>query len=143
MKKKISILTIAITFFVSTTSLPVTLYFCNMMETYSFNKCRMDMNVENTMSESCAHDGSIHHNEVNFHSQDCCSIKVIDSKVKDNYLFNHSENVNHIQFISLISVQNISVDLLSSIRISKIYFDTSPPPLSGNPLYLTNSILLI
>lgn len=139
MKKKISILTLVITFFVSTTSLPVTLYFCNMMKTYSFDKCKMDMTANDSwQDQSVSHDSKI-----NLHSEDCCTVKVIDSKVKDNFLFNHSESQNHLQVVSFILIQNISSELLSSFHSNKIYFDSSPPLFISNDLYLTNSILLI
>lgn len=95
------------------------------------------------MSDSCHEKNANQDSKINLHSEDCCTVKVIDSKVKDNFLFSHLENQNHLQVVSFISVQNTSSELLSSIHANKIYFDTSPPPLSGNPLYLTNSIFLI
>ena len=103
----------------------------------------MDMGNENSISESCAQGGSIHNQEINLHNQDCCTVKVIDSKVKDNFLFSHIENQKHLQLISLIPIQNATRELLLSFNSNKIYFDTSPPLLSSNNLYLINSILII
>jgi len=95
------------------------------------------------MSESEMNINSFHNNGENIQSQNCCSIKVIDSNVKDNYISNISEKVSHTQIITVIVSQNISFDNLLNNDITKNYIDTSPPLLSGNSLYLTNSILLI
>ncbi len=96
-----------------------------------------------TMNESGMNNGSIQKNGQNIQSQDCCSVKVIDSKVKDNYVPNISEKINHVQFIAVIETKDISGDLYFSNKISTNYFDTSPPKFGGNPLYLTNSVFLI
>lgn len=86
---------------------------------------------------------SNHNNSENIQSQDCCSIKVIDSKVKDNYIPNISEKINHVQFVAVVEMKDISGNLYFSNKITTNYFDTSPPKFSGSPLYLTNSIFLI
>ncbi len=100
------------------------------------------MNDGSSMSQSGMSNDTIHNSAENISSQDCCTVKVIDSKVKDNYIGITSEKVDHFQFITIIEVKNISNNILSSTRINKIYYDTSPP-LTSNSLYLNNSVLLI
>lgn len=103
----------------------------------------MDMNSSTALNDNCTNDAAAHSNEISYHSQDCCTIKVIDSKVKDNYLSDGSNITNHIQFISILPPQNISIDLVSYNQTNKIYFDTSPPHVLNTDLYLHNSTLLI
>ena len=103
----------------------------------------MEMNGGTSMDEGSMNNSTIHNTGENIQSQDCCSVKVIDSKVNDNYISNISETVSHPQILTVILTPNISIDKLLNNSIQKNYFDTSPPLHQGNPLYLSNSILLI
>lgn len=80
---------------------------------------------------------------LNYTSNDGCMIKVLDLSVKDNLNFIQSNNDNNVKVISTLSFFNITYRIAEPESVSKIYFDTSPPPVYGNPLYITNSILLI
>jgi hypothetical protein len=140
-KKKISILSLITVFFVATTSLPISIYFCQMTDTYSLGECPMNMHSEMQNNESCTPVAinDIHGTSI---SNNCCSVKTVDSSIKDHYLNSNNNANNNIQILAIIAVPG-STFTNTNKDINKIYFDTSPPLLSNNSLYLTNSILLI
>lgn len=113
-----------------------------MADAYSFHSCEMEMN-NGSMDGNGMKSSSINNNGENIQPQDCCSVKVIDSKVKDNYIPNISEKINHVQFIAVVEAKDISGNLYFSNKTTTNYIDTSPPKFGGSPLYLTNSIFLI
>jgi hypothetical protein len=139
MKKKIYILTLAAVFFTSTTALPLSLHYCGMMQTASFEVCEMHM--EEVEVISCC--GAVNQSEVYFSSvkDDCCSTKFVDSSVKDNFVITKTEIINKIHLPVILFI-SFNLDL-SGFSQNNFYTYSSPPLLIDNNLYLTNSVLLI
>jgi len=137
-KKKISILTLSFLFFVSTTGLPLVLHYCEMMEAVSFEVC--EMHYVKPVQTGCCDTGS--NADVFFTSEydECCSTKLIDSSVKDDFVVSKTE-ITKIQLPVVLLIEN---NFNSGKTISdKFYTDTSPPLLADNHIYLSNSVLLI
>lgn len=103
----------------------------------------MNMRSEMPNNESCApiSINDIHETSL---SNNCCTVKTIDYSIKDHYLNSNNNLNNNIQILAIITISGLnSIFTDTNKEINKIYFDTSPPLLSNNSLYLTNSILLI
>ena len=139
MKKKISILSLAILFFASTVGLPFVLHYCEMMESVSFEVCEMH-NVQSSSVSCCETKNEADVFLTNGYDQ-CCSTKLVDLSVKDNFVISKSDLISKTQLPVVLCI-NINSDL-SKISSAKFYTDTSPPPISDNHIYLTNSVLLI
>jgi hypothetical protein len=138
MKKKISISTLAFLFFASTTGLPLVLHYCEMMQSFSLEVCEMHNN-ETIVTSCCEAENT---SQVYFSKgyDTCCTTKLVDSSVKDDFVLNKTEFTK----IQLLLVLNS--DLIynfSNQSSNNFYNDTSPPLLADNHLYLNNSILLI
>ncbi len=115
-----------------------------MTDTYSLSNCTMDMSSETSMEENSTQSNLSHFVNENFIVADGCMIKIVDLTVKDNIIFLQSNNNNNIKVVSFLTIPNFTFNIAEQKTFNiKIYFDTSPPPLPGNPLYLTNSIFLI
>jgi hypothetical protein len=138
-KRKIFILTLTFLFFVSTTGLPLVLHYCEMMESVSFEICEMHNN-QAAETPCCESEKTA---EIYFTSgyDNCCSTKLVDSSVKDNFVVSKSEIISKIQ-LPVVLVINLTSHL-SLFSSNNIFTDASPPPLIDNHLYLTHSILLI
>ncbi len=143
MKKKISILSLIFIFVVSSTSLPIAVYYCNMTHIYTFGKCAMEMPSENPDAGTCTqvriNDGS----NSSFNN-DCCTVKTIDSSIKDNYIISNPDTYSNLHVIAVFAVPVLS-NIYNSVSNNsiQIYYNSSPPIYSESPLYITNSILLI
>lgn len=133
MKRKISILTLVVLFFASTTGLPLALHFCQMSETEEV--CEQIMMMKKS---SCCEEEQTEIYITNGIDQ-CCSTKLVDSSIKDNFVVSKTEFFIPLYLYTIIPIEN---DLpLNHYSFFKVYI--SPPPLIDNHLYLTNSILLI
>ncbi len=135
MKKRISILTLALLFFASTTGLPLVLHYCEMMESVSLEICEMHK------QSSCCGEESNANVYITSGYDPCCSTKLVDSSVKDNFVISKIEQTQK-NLLPVILIIN-QTDIYSFASFNKFYNDTSPPLLTDNHLYLTNSILLI
>ncbi len=102
----------------------------------------MDMQSEMNNGETCAPVAidNIHSTSI---SNNCCTVKTVDSSIKDNYLSSNNSFTSNIQLLAVLATPVINNEIAVFGNFNQIYFDTSPPPLSDNSLYLTNSILLI
>lgn len=134
MKRKISILTLALLFFTANTALPFTLHICQMMDTteacgHMMPKkdlcCEEENNADVYFSKAYAQ---------------CCLSKIIDPSLKENYIGSKTELAQKIEIVILHISANTS---LLNFTASNIYSDISPPPISTDNIYLINSILLI
>ena len=142
MNKKIYISLLSLVFFLSTTSLPMTIHLCKMMNTTDTKACAMCTSAP--VKKSCCEtdvkgDVSIKRDN----SSDCCSTQLIDATVKDNFLSSKTENqdLNPVKFAPVII---LPVEFFTCSKLfSYIDIDTSPPNLQTNKLYLINSIFLI
>jgi len=125
-------------FFVSTTSLPVTVHICRMAKESKvcncakMGHCMMNCNIH---THSFSHKASVKNN--------CCTTKTIDTSVKAEYLSQQSDiSGNSHQLIAVITLNPF--DSIEKIIPLKEYFPgISPPLIIGNNLFLTNSVLLI
>ena len=102
----------------------------------------MEMQSEMTDGESCipVTIDYIHGTSI---SNNCCSVKIVDPSLKAKYLSSNSNTFNTLQFLAVITVPTLNSQPIITDNCNKIYFDSSPPLLSSNSLYLTNSTLLI
>jgi len=139
MKKRISILTLALLFFVSTTGLPLIVHHCEMMESVSLEGCEMHkIKIPKT---SCCEEENDSDTYFSKAYDQCCLVKIVDSSVKDNFIVFKNDLSKETQ-LPIISTTNIC-NFISLNSSKEFYTDTSPPLLSNNHIYLTNSTFLI
>ena len=137
MKRKISILTLTVLFFASTTGLPITVHLCEMMKTAEAGQCPMHKPIASCCDES-------NDSKVFFSSSIpvCCEMKTIDNSIVDKYLSQKTEFKS--DFTSNPLILNSDLFIYESFANKYLgYTDTSPPSLNNNHLYLTFSSLLI
>ena len=146
MFKKVSILTLLLLFFVSTSGLPLTIHFCSMEKTQKveiLQKCNCRDNRSNQMHKACPlseiqNDAK----DLSIKSQNCCESEAALKYVKDSFLTNN-KNIQ-----KEVSANKIIISIIPTIEIEQsttfyTYTDTSPPPLTNNQIYIYNSVLLI
>lgn len=138
MKKKIFILYLVTVFFVSTTSLPITVHFCKMTKTSAACKCSTMGNCKMSCKNQSVKEAHLPHIKNN-----CCSTKTIDTTLKDEYLSQQNSNNHNFQPLVFVLTNN-PFESISKLNSNKKYFqDFSPPLLTNNTLYLNNSVFLI
>ena len=138
MKKKIFILSLVIVFFVSTTSLPITVHLCRMAQKATTSNCNMMGHCKISCKNQSVKEA--HLLQIN---NNCCSTKTIDTSVKDEYLSQKNGNSDNIQSLVFVLTNN-PFESIEQLNSNKKYFqDFSPPLLTNNTLYLSNSVLLI
>ena len=141
MKRKISILTLALLFFTATTGMPITLHICKMMDMTTAEAC--ELHKAKIVKHACCEDEESDY-PVKFTSANlpCCQSEFVYNKIKDDFLSFKTETPNNpvlLNFVAeTINYQDVSLNLNSS----SFYSDTSPP-LNSNPIYLSKSQLLI
>jgi len=111
------------------------------MKTVSFQKCNACENINATEHSCCAVE--FVENVVSVKSNnDCCESIILITPLTDKYLVSEkSANLIAENFPVLYAILN---EQTSDKNIShNYYFDSSPPPLNSNHIYLTNSTLLI
>lgn len=130
-KKYISLF-LGLSFFLSTTGIPVMMHLCFSMKEVSFKSCAM-----------CSNSDTNDHN-VKFKSKDCCGTKVVASPSSAQYLAS-KHNDNEILTISdVITLQN-DVDYAANTNniLQNGNLINSPPPGDTPPLFISNLSLLI
>jgi len=138
MKKKISVISLVLLFFVSTTGLPFAVNFCTMMDTPEADMC--EMHLEHKTCEYEAHKLSVN-SEIS--KDNCCKTELIDKSVCDKYIQVNNQSNNLIQHaVAVINNDFLAADNLV-VKPVKYFNDASPPTLLNNHIYLDNSILLI
>ncbi len=143
MKKKFYISLLTLLFFVSTTSLPLSVHLCKMAKSISAEECSSCMAAKQ-QKKCCAED--LNNTAVKFVKAKaplCCSNQFVDAKVKDNFISTKTDVHN---FSTLKIIAPVIVDL-NSDTVNKFFSfrdkGSSPALLHTNQLYLFNSILLI
>lgn len=130
MFKRIFILTFSALFLLSTTGLPLTLHFCKMKK------------AENSKCSMCSIQHTSHKNVPEFKRDmsGCCKTTVIKTEVKDNFLTSKTQNS-----FSEYSVIAVLTDIISFNSFQKNFksFDTSPPLIQTESIYIINSVLII
>ena len=76
-------------------------------------------------------------------SSNCCTVKTVDSPIKDYYLSSNNNFSGNVQLLAVTALPVLHNHLNIIDSFNQNYFDISPPLLSSNSLYLTNSTLLI
>lgn len=143
MIKKISILTVLLLFFVSTTGLPLSIHFCKMIKKEVNSTCKMQMTekkMEDMHSTGCENKNE--DESVSAKKQNCCKVETIIAGVQDSFISGKTEAENNLTN-QLFPIAEIPVVLISEEISTYSFIDTSPPLQHNNHLYLTNSILLI
>lgn len=138
MKNKVVTYFLLTVFLFSTIGVPVTIHFCQMMNTVSFQSCGM---CEEATSDCCDNEES--GTTVVSNSNDfCCDTKIIADPLTKEYVSAIYEiQKNDVKSFVYIIPSEI---LLSENIINTNYAsDNSPPQTFSNSLYLSNSILLI
>ena len=138
MKRKVITYFLISVFLFSTIGVPITLHYCRMMESVSFQSCEV---CEKQSSNCCKNDeyGTIV-NSIN--NSDCCNTKLVAEPSSEKYIsssFDIQKIDVKIFVFTILSDHSLSVIVTKGSLIS----DTSPPTLYSNTLYLNNSILLI
>lgn len=141
MKRKIFILTLTLVFLVSTTGMPLIIHYCKMMETATLQACEMHSKEikKSSCCESETHSSVIADSYFSNAIDECCTDFLVDHSVKETFLTSKTEINLPLYLFTLIPVE---FNLSSNHQINQ-EIDTSPPLLSSNKIYLTNSILLI
>ena len=143
MFKKVSILTLLLLFFVSTTGLPLTIHFCNILNKEVKSACILHTPQKKTTEINCmCEKEESRTNITSIKEEECCTIKVVIAGVKDSFISNKTETQN--QSVTIILPVTVTSLPKTEQEISTYTFiDTSPPLQQDNSLYLSNSILLI
>lgn len=117
---------------------PISLHYCRMMDSVSFQSCTM---CEEETSDCCESDNS--GTVLNSSEKDiCCNTKFVAEPLTVEYISALSE-IPKVEIKTIIYI--IPTTLLLSEHLTKISYatDNSPPDNSSNSLYITNSIFLI
>ena len=138
MKKKISVISLILLFFVSTTGLPFAVNFCTMMDAPDADMC--EMHSEHKTCEYEAHKLSVN-SEIS--KDNCCKTELIDKSICDKYIQVNNQNNIIIQHTVAVIDLNFILDNNLVVNPVKYLNDASPPSLLNNHIYLNNSILLI
>lgn len=139
MKRKVTTYFLLSVFLFSTIGVPVTVHFCQMMSSVSFQNCGMCEKEETT---TCCNDKQFGETLASNQNDDCCSTKIIADPLTEKFISTFSE----FQKLDIKSfVYQFSSEALLSINETNTNFpsDNSPPETFSNSLYLSNSILLI
>lgn len=143
MIKKASILTLLFLFFISTTGLPFSVEFCNILKKEIKTECPLFTHENESNVLSCPFEmEKAAHNSISFKNEDCCSLEFIIVGVKDSFIPNKTEAQN--QFVTIVlPISDYSLPRTGQEISTYTFIDTSPPLLQSNTLYLSNSIFLI
>lgn len=139
MKRKVYILTLLGIFFISTTGLPLTVNICGMKNMQSPKECKMHMD---NMQGKCHEDKSAGEVNMTKDMPACCQIKIVNNNITDNFIssLNDAGTKTSVKIILVSGILNFTPEINLSYNI---YTSGSPPLISDNHIYLTNSILLI
>jgi hypothetical protein len=138
MKKKISVISLILLFFVSTTGLPLTINICSLMDTPQADICEM-----HSEHKTCEYEANKVSVKTEITKTDCCKTELIDKSICDKYLQASSQNSNLNHPSIVIINDNFLVNNNLLINPLRYFNDTSPPSLLNNHIYLKISILLI
>lgn len=125
-------------FLFSTIGVPITVHYCRMMNSVSFQSCGMCQKESSDCCKDDYHGTILNSIENGF----CCNTKFIAEPLSEKYISSSFEiqNTDVKTFVfTILSDHSLSVIVNKRSFIS----DTSPPPAYSNTLYLDNSILII
>jgi hypothetical protein len=137
MKQKITTYLLLSLFLFSIIGVPVSLHYCQMMDSVSFQSCGM---CEKKITGCCKDDDAgVRINSIE--NDSCCNTKYVAEPSTEKFL----SSLTEIQKFDIkIYINNIPAEkLLSDVAKVSCASDNSPPDTYTNTLYLNNSILLI
>jgi len=138
MKQKITTYLLLSLFLFSIIGVPVSLHYCQMMKSISFQSCGM---CEKKITGCCKDDDAgVRINSIE--NDSCCNTRYVAEPLTEKYISSLSEiqKFDIKIFINIIPAQNLLSDVVT--KVNRV-LDNSPPVTYSNTLYLTNSILLI
>lgn len=146
MKRKITILSLIFLFTLSTSGMPLILHYCGSMESLTLwdsinfgEQCEMHSPKVNVIS--CCESEPEDFTKIVSDYDNCCEDLIVDTSVKDNYLSSKTELKSSVEITLLLS---LNFDLnINSVSHNLSIEDRSPPNLSSNKVYLSNSVFLI
>ena len=144
MKRKISILTLVLLFFASTTGLPITLHLCKMMEMEKMSDCTMcNSSKDEIQMPCCTGEMEKVSNVITDFNDPCCKLSIIDNKLSDKFFYSKHKSKEEFRLISiLVKNSNLNQNNFSFSTSNKL-INESPPGLLTNHLYLDLSVLII
>jgi hypothetical protein len=144
MFRKIYILSFVLTFFISTTGLPLTLHICKMMEMENIAECSMcESSKTETQIPCCSEEMEDEINVITDFTDPCCELTIIDKKLSDKFFFSAHSSKEEFILVSILVADIYDNQNIFSISISNSLISESPPGLLTNHLYLNHSVLLI
>ncbi len=146
MKKKIFILALASLFFASSTAFPVVVHYCTMskamMAKMPVHQDNCKMNMESCQSNLGNSKEPAVNNTGSYRQPDCCSYKIVDNHLKDNFV--QVKDGNNFSFskivINCVTLESLSYNYYPTFSHAD---NTAPPITQQNHIYLDNSVLLI
>lgn len=141
--KRILILTITLTFLVSTTGLPVTYHLCQMMQEKSLSECQMCAMDEEEVQTSCCYEETTDYMvTITSETPVCCQSEFVYNKVEDEFVNNKSE-VNFNSSVILYQAIELIPHVFDFSLEASFYSDSSPPFLTNSEIHIFNSVFLI
>jgi hypothetical protein len=143
MAKKIYISLLALVFFISTTSIPVSVHLCSMMGLSNVESCSVCAAEKAKTINSCCKEEIAGSVNIKKAGSACCSDKLIDSSVKENFISNANgqKDISPLEYLSNVIISS-DINTLSTAIVTRENIH-SPPIVNSNPVYLLNSIFLI
>ncbi|MDZ7763597.1 MAG: hypothetical protein U5K00_04115 [Melioribacteraceae bacterium] len=146
MRRKITILSLIFLLTLSTSGMPLILHYCGSMgsltlwDSINFGE-QCEMHSPKINLNSCCESETGDFTKIVSDYDNCCEDLIIDNSVKDNFLSSKTEVKSSITLTTLLPV-NYELNT-SSISHNLSIEDRSPPNLSNNKVYLSNSVFLI
>ena len=143
MTKRIYILSLVFTFFISTTGLPVTMHLCKMMGN-SVEKCDMcSVPQEPVKTSCCMEETDDNLVTISNYIPTCCHTELVSNKIDDQFITVKTGINNTLSLIQFVVISNASV-LSTGFKALSDHSSYHPPPSKvSNNLYLALSVLLI
>lgn len=141
-RKKYIIFFFTLVFGLSSTGLPLSVHYCEMMNSVSSEECSMCVEVIKPEVYSCCSMEIPGLKLIDQKNGGCCETKIVDASVKDKYIYTKVDKKEELNSIILLPQLNHSICFSDSKEVI-FYLDTSPPHLISNNLYIANSIFLI
>ena len=141
MLKKVYISLLIVVLFLSTTGLYASFYNCEMMESISSEKCGMCQVDESPQPDECCSMNDDFKETIKSEQPVCCTIKVVDEKISDDFLVTVKDNSERESSVKIILASETFENDNSFSKIN-IRVNAHSPPQSIS-IFITNSVLLI
>lgn len=143
MKKRLYIISLVFTFFISTTGLPVTMHLCKMMGN-SFEKCDMcSMPQEPVEPSCCMEETDDNLFTISNYVPTCCQTELVSNKIDDQFIFVKTGINNKLSLMQSVSISCANAFPSEFKALSEYSFYHPPPSKVSNNVYIALSVLLI